>query len=158
MFGDITDGVMELNEFGSVIREELLKSTEIREELAIDYYTIMPNHLHCIVIIDNLVDSSVNVGANVVHVGANGRSPLHLQEKRLLPGMKPKSLSSFIAGFKSICTKRINKIRKTPGRTLWQRNYFDRVIRKELFEIRKYIEYNPFNWETDSENIKFSNK
>ena len=51
-------------------------------------------------------------------------------------------------------TKRINIVRGTPGEMLWQRNYYERVIRndRELNLIREYIEGNPAKWETDEEN------
>ncbi len=59
-----------------------------------------------------------------------------------------------MAGFQSAATVKINKTRKTPGAKVWQRNYFDRVIRneKELYKIREYIIHNPLQWEFDKEN------
>ena len=78
-----------------------------------------------------------------ISVGANSRSPLRR--------MKPKSIPSFIAGYKSVVTKRINQIRNTPRQPVWQRNYYEHVIRDEhdLNRIRKYIVHNPVNWEKD---------
>jgi REP element-mobilizing transposase RayT len=72
-----------------------------------------------------------------------------------LHGPKNKSLSSFIAGYKSSLTKRINQIRQTPGIPVWQRNYYEHIARNEieLNKIREYILNNPLNWETD-ENYK----
>ncbi|MCX6154169.1 MAG: transposase [Candidatus Kapabacteria bacterium] len=139
LFGEIVDGKIQLNEFVEIVKEELLTSEEIRKEIKIDYYSIMPNHIHAIIIIDK----HNNVASG--NVGANGRSPLRMQ---------PKSLSSFISGYKSVCTKRINEIRNSPGIPLWQRNYYEHVIRneKELYEIRNYIEYNPLNWKDDEYN------
>ncbi len=66
--------------------------------------------------------------------------------------MKPKSLSSFVAGFKSSATKRIRDELNETG--IWQRNYYDRIIRndRELDAIRKYIEMNPRQWAEDEEN------
>lgn len=99
----------------------------------------MPNHIHGIVWIvadDNDI------------AGATGRSPLPPR------GPTPKSLGSFIAGYKSAVTKRINEIRGTPGNPLWQRNYYERIIRneRELDAIRRYIWDNPAHWAEDSEN------
>jgi len=50
--------------------------------------------------------------------------------------------------------RRINALRRTPGRPVWQRNYYERIIRDEaeLKRIREYIRYNPIEWETDQEN------
>lgn len=65
-----------------------------------------------------------------------------------------KSLTTIVGAFKSAVTKSINIMRSTPGMPVWQRNYFERVIRneKELFRIREYIRFNPVQWDMDEEN------
>ena len=99
----------------------------------------MPNHIHGIMVIRD--QSGV--------VGAHGRAPLPQT-----PHRQPRSLGSFVAGFKSAATKRINVIRGTPGQSVWQRNYYERVIRTdaELNHIRQYIADNPAYWDEDPEN------
>jgi REP element-mobilizing transposase RayT len=96
---------------------------------------VMPNHVHGIVVIRD--------------VGAHGRAPLPSPPHRL-----PCSLGSFVAGFKSAATKRINAIRRTPGLPVWQRNYYEHVIRDEddLDRVRRYIAENPLRWEEDQKN------
>jgi len=66
-------------------------------------------------------------------------------------GPAPKSLGSFIAGFKSAATTRINDHRDTPGAPVWQRNYHDRIIRTERHwrAARRYIRRNPTDWHGD---------
>jgi len=56
-----------------------------------------------------------------------------------------------MGGFKSACTKQINQIRQTPGAPLWQRGYYDHVIRDEHDQqrIREYIVNNPLKWALD---------
>jgi hypothetical protein len=63
-------------------------------------------------------------------------------------------LGAFIAGFKSTVTKRINEMRNTPGVSVWQRNYYEHIIRNDesLNSIREYIINNPLQWELDREN------
>ena len=140
LFGEIRDSSMYLNDFGKVVENEWWKSSEIRKELDLDVFQTMPNHIHGIVMIQE-----ERPDPNKTVVGANGRSPLR---------MKPKSLSSFIAGYKSICTKRINELRNTTGVPVWQRNYHEHIIRneEELNRIREYIINNPLKWELDKEN------
>ncbi|MEM9164460.1 MAG: hypothetical protein AAGC54_15515, partial [Cyanobacteria bacterium P01_F01_bin.4] len=62
-----------------------------------------------------------------------------------------RSLSSLIAGFKPAVTKRINGLRKAPGTPVWQRNYYENIIRNEtmLQYIRRYIHNNPYQWQID---------
>ncbi|MEM9508615.1 MAG: hypothetical protein AAGA16_13175, partial [Cyanobacteria bacterium P01_E01_bin.35] len=62
LFGEIVDGVMQLNQYGEIVKNEWLKSSVIRPDIKLDKYVVMPNHFHGIVII------------NIV--GANSRSPL----------------------------------------------------------------------------------
>jgi putative transposase len=60
-------------------------------------------------------------------------------------GPKPCSLGAVIGQFKSMSAKRINRLRGNPDMILWQRNYYDRIIRNDdaLFHIREYIRMNP---------------
>jgi REP element-mobilizing transposase RayT len=162
LFGEIVDNEMILNDYGKIVCEEWFLSTKIRNEIELyeNEFVVMPNHIHGIVWVNSNDNDFVN------NVGATGRSPLqnqnysplqngHLANYGKPHGTKNKSLSSFIAGYKSSVTKRINQIRQTPGMPVWQRNYYERIIRDEieLDKIREYILNNPLNWETD-ENYK----
>ncbi|NET41654.1 MAG: hypothetical protein F6K15_06855 [Okeania sp. SIO2B3] len=139
LFGEIIDGKMQLNQLGEVVAEEWERSAQIRQEIELDYSVIMPNHLHGIAIIHNVESND--------RVGANGRSPLR---------MKPRSISSLMTGFKSVVTRRINRIRYhgeqlTTSAPVWQRNYYEHIIRSEtsLNQLRQYIIENPLKWKID---------
>ncbi len=124
--------------YGEIVRQEWWQSAVLREELGLDAFVIMPNHIHTIVSILNRPRNE--------SVGAHGRAPLL--------GRPPRSLGSFIAGFKAATTRRINILRDTPGAAFWQRNYWERIIRDEdeMNRIRQYIIENPMRWEEDQEN------
>ena len=68
-------------------------------------------------------------------VGAQGLAPLQTHAPQDAPvqtkmsSRKPRSLGSFIAGFKMVVTKRINVLRHTPSVPIWQRNYYEHIIR-----------------------------
>lgn len=59
-----------------------------------------------------------------------------------------------MAGFKSAATTRVNVRRGTPGVPLWQRNYYEHVIRDDadFTRIRDYIAANPYRWNEDENN------
>jgi putative transposase len=140
LFGKIKDEEMILNVIGQIVREEWFRSAEIREEIRLfeDEFVVMPNHIHGIVwIIGDLV-------------GATGRSPLQSGPK----GPAPKSLASLIGGYKASVTKRINLLRNTPGQAVWQRNYYDHIIRnkEDANRIYSYIQFNLYMWQDDEEN------
>jgi putative transposase len=64
------------------------------------------------------------------------------------------SIPTIVRSFKSVVTKNINELRHTTGASIWQRNYFEHVIRDEesLNRIRQYILDNPARWDFDREN------
>ena len=128
---------MQLNQYGEIVKDEWLKTSIIRPDIKLDEYIVMPNHFHGIVVINP--------------VGANSCSPLPLSAISTRPSMKPRSLSSIMAGFKSAVTKKINQIRNAPGTPVWQRNYYEHIIRNEnaLNNIRQYIINNPLSWHLD---------
>jgi REP element-mobilizing transposase RayT len=66
----------------------------------------------------------------------------------------PGSVPTIVRSFKSAVTKRINELHKTPGASVWQRNFHEHIIRNEmeLNNVRQYIARNPLKWETDREN------
>lgn len=145
LFGDIVNGAMQLNEYGEIVKQEWLRSAVIRTNIELDEFIVMPNHFHGIIIIDKNLSITPQIAR------ANSRSPLRQSNKPIMPLMKPKSLSSLMAGFKSSVTKQINTIRYTPGSKIWQRNYYEHIIRNEkaLNNIRQYIINNPLSWDND---------
>jgi hypothetical protein len=70
------------------------------------------------------------------------------------PGPQRGSLGAIVGQFKSAATKHINKLRDTPGPPVWQRNYYERVLRNddELTRARDYIANNPIQWDLDHDN------
>jgi putative transposase len=104
----------------------------------LDAFVVMPNHVHGILW---LIDTGLSDWT---------RDSAASTQAHLLPG----SLGAIVGNFKSITTRRINQVRKTPGQPVWQRNYYEHVIRhdQELNAIRQYIIDNPANWIQDTEN------
>jgi REP element-mobilizing transposase RayT len=107
------------------------------QHIALDQWIIMPNHMHGILIIEqqrlNDLDHNPSLFRNV----ASGK------------------LGRFIATYKAATTRQINHLRDTQGAKVWQRGYWDRVIRneQELHAIRQYIQDNPIRWAEDRENL-----
>jgi REP element-mobilizing transposase RayT len=102
---------------------------------------VIPNHRHAIVVITSPAPDSVEVCGEV---GAHGRAPLR---------QRPRSPRSFIAGFKSAVTTRINVANQTPGATLWQRNYYEHILCTEPdCSPSEYTVNNPVQWSLDCEN------
>ncbi|MDO8614266.1 MAG: transposase [Dehalococcoidia bacterium] len=138
LFGSIGGNAVVRNGFGEIVEEEWLRSSEIRSEIELDAYVVMPNHLHGVVFL---------IGG----VGATGRLPRRFGAEE---GPGRRSLASFAGGLKAATTTRINRARGTPGAPVWQRNFFERVLRSEceLERARQYVLDNPRRWAEDPNN------
>src|SRR3989338_4277515 len=140
LFGGIENDVMALNGYGCVVHDEWLRTAEIRAEIQTGEFVVMPNHFHGILIID---PGTAGMGR-----GTGGRAPTMERFGQPISG----SLPTIIRAFKSAVTKRINEIRQLPGVPVWQRNYYEHVIRNEADygQIAEYIADNPRRWEEDT--------
>jgi putative transposase len=176
IFGEIVAGIMRLNPSGEIIREEWIKTGRIRPSVVLheDEFVIMPNHIHGIIwIVENATVGGTRGSIESMTVGAthrvartiNGRvaptddaRDVHADNAR---GASTKSttivsgsLGAILGQFKSISAKRINALRSSPGAGVWQRNYYEHIIRNEneFKNIWNYIDTNPLRWQEDQLN------
>ena len=143
ILGSIVGDTMKLSSFGVIVRDEWLRTPTVRPEVMLGEYVIMPDHMHGIIVICD--DRN-----GVSYVGANGDSP-----RRITPFRSPsRTVGAIIRGFKGASTKRINELRHAPGERVWQRNYYEHIIRdgNDYARIQKYIAENVANWSDDNEN------
>ncbi len=151
LFGNVVDGKMMLNEFGELVKTEWLKTGVIRPNIDVDSFIVMPNHLHGILIItDN--DNQRKDASQCQRRDTSQRVSTRMNEQFGKPTHN--SIPTIVRLFKSTTTKQINQIRKTPMQPLWQRGYYEHVVRDEddLNRIREYIINNLQKWEFDKLN------
>ena len=140
-FGQIRNGKVHLNEIGKIVKNEWLMTKELRENIDLDEFIIMPNHFHGILFILEHDEIRRDVARNV--------STNNSYFSQISP--KSNSLSSIIRAFKSAVTRRVHK--NCYDYFKWQDRFYDWIIRNEneLYNIRKYIVQNPMKWELDNE-------
>jgi putative transposase len=160
LFSDIADGKMRLNELGQVVMDCWFAMVEHFPNVQLDEFVVMPNHFHGILQIIESVGAKQEVSAspdfgNNYKQGEAGESFASPLPHGTISG----SFAAVIQNFKSVSTRKTNKIRNNPGCPVWQRNYYERIIRNdaELERAREYIVNNPLKWELDKENPAFSN-
>jgi len=173
LFGEITAGQMRLNEWGTVAEECWRAIPEHFGSTALGAFVVMPNHLHGILRI---------VGRN--EVGATYASPVpgpsfhaptavpavpHQSQPTPAtdtderathasplpsPGPRPGSVGAIVGAYKSAVSRLINTCRGLPGTLIWQRDYYEHLIRNgtEWTRIQDYIVSNPSHWAEDREN------
>jgi REP element-mobilizing transposase RayT len=144
LFGEVVDEAMQLNDAGRVAAATWDALPSYYPGVELDAFVVMPNHVHGMIIVE-------------ANVGAIHESPLPESPQRKFMGVVNRRrmvLSKIIGRFKMVSAKRINILRNTPGMTVWQRNYYEHIIRDEdeLSRIREYIVNNPLQWAVDREN------
>ena len=137
IFGSIHNSVVHLNQIGKIVERAWLEIPSHYPNVSIDANVIMPNHFH---------------GTLIIHddVGARRASPLRNNDSKL----KRHPLGIIVGSFKSAATKEIHRSGFLKQKQIWQRNYYDHIIRddEDYQEISEYIDFNPINWEFDHEN------
>lgn len=136
LFGKIVSGTMRHNIVGECAGA-VWKRLPQYFAVNLDAWVIMPNHLHGILVLQETY-----------------RTPDQKAGKGSMKGTQPGSLNAIIQNLKSVSTRRINVLRNSPGMPVWQRDYYEHIIRDEedWARIADYIELNPVLWETDEEN------
>ena len=147
ILGDVCHDKMILNATGEKVQFTWLDLPRHNKNIELDEFIVMPNHLHGIIIIVGAGSKPAQKHGHISignHVGAG-----------LEPAPTDHGLSEIVRQFKTFSTKRINQINNTSGTPIWQRNYYDRIIRNDasLRGVRQYIQDNPVNWEDDVENM-----
>ena len=128
LFGRVVDGEMVLNEFGRIVENSWNDLINHNADIELDEFVIMPNHVHGIIVLE-----------------PSDRAGLE---------PAPTVLSEIVRQFKTFSARRINQLRHTPGKPVWQRNFYDHIIRdeKDYEAVVNYIYLNPQSWAKDDEN------
>lgn len=128
IFGEIINDTLHLTEFGLIVEKHIQKMNTLYDEIVIDKYVIMPNHIHLII---------TNYKQNDI-VPTNDRTK--------------STLSKMIQVFKSSVTKELGThTMRSLQVPVWQKSFYDHIIRneKEYQEIWEYIDTNPLKWRLD---------
>lgn len=131
---------MILNYVGKIANEEWQKTQDIRTNIVLHEFVVMPNHFHAIVEI---------VGAHCMR--PNDMSPCSetSQDGRV---QRAPTLGDVIRGYKSAVTKCMREAKNAADARIWQRNYYEHIIRNEAayLKIAEYIQNNPQRWLEDT--------
>ena len=140
-FGEIINGIMQFSKTGKVVKKHWLEITDHFPFVELDEFVVMPNHMHGIVIIKNILP----------HV-ETPKLGVSTTENTKNKNWKSGCLGLIINQYKRICT--IN-IRKKYGDFSWQSRFYDNIIsnEKSFYYIHQYIRDNPLNWENDRNNL-----
>jgi putative transposase len=171
ILGEINNDQVSLSEVGQIVRQVWKEIPEHYENVQLDEFVIMPNHVHGILFIcdqnvEERRDQDVEERRDQDVVEERHDQDVEerhdqdvVEERHASPllhnnGSKRPSLGNIVGSFKSACTKQINLLRRTPGEAVWQRSYFERIVRNDyqLGRIRDYIKNNPLNWALDRKN------
>jgi len=151
LFGNIVDGGMCLNDAGHMLARLWNDIPARFVDVEIDTFVVMPNHVHGIIVLPDAANAAATRGATTRVAPTEGNVGATL--------VVAPALGDVVAAFKSVTTVHYIRGVKTMAwpafrRRLWQRNYYEHVVRdeKELDRIRQYIDENPARWAFDDEN------
>lgn len=147
-FGDVVDGEMKLNEYGQIANDEWVKTPEIRPNVELGEFIIMPNHMHGIIRLygkGELHSPQMTNELNVSDILGVCKTPLRSPSQ---------TIGALVRGYKSSVTKQLGLLGF--DEKLWQRNYWEHIIRNEQSyqTISEYIINNPAKWADDKFYIK----
>jgi len=145
-FGEVKEEEMALNEFGKIVQSEWERLFNKYPLIRQDYYVVMPNHFHGVLIVDDVFDLIKGIGGVGTAHELSLRQQSQLEE---LTQQSKKSLSTYIGEFKMLSSKKIHQ--QGLKQFKWQRSFYDRIIRNEieLSAIRYYIDINPLKWDIE---------
>ena len=141
IFGNVENERMSLNQFGKMVLEYWNSLPGRYTNIELDAFVIMPNHVHGIIKIIEIVGAIHELPLQTANI-----NPKTERRRMLIPKV--------VGYFKMNSAKQINTLRNTTGMPVWQRNYYEHIIRNEnkLNKIREYIQNNPLKWHLDREN------
>lgn len=161
LFGRIVNSKVEANRLGAVVEDCWAELPDHYDNIALDAFILMPNHIHGVIIIK---DTPTVVGAGLQHAAeAMARSAEDTSTvvgaglQPALPaavGSRRHSVPEIVRAFKTFSARRINEMRASTGTPVWQRGFYDHIIRSEseLDRVRIYIMDNPRRWSEDADN------
>jgi putative transposase len=135
LFGEVTGHELVLNTYGEIVQQCWKNLTDHYQNIILDSFIVMPDHVHGII----MINEGVRAGLKPAPI-------------------KKHPLSEIVRAFKTFSSRKINEKRASPGLPVWQRNYYERIIRneKELDSIREYIIHNVLKWELKRDNRTFA--
>jgi REP element-mobilizing transposase RayT len=139
LFGTIAEDAIRLSAIGELVSRAWFSLPGRFSNIELDAFVVMPNHLHGIIVVERAVKAVAE---------SPGRGPIS------------GSLGAIVQNLKSTSAFKINRLRGTPGQPVWQRNYYEHIIRddRDLTRIRNYIDNNIRQWAADHENPSLNNR
>jgi len=163
LFGEVVEGETRLSRAGRIVQNAWMDLPNHYPHVALDEFVIMPKPMQgIIVLMDTGRGRSVSGEIVLPDKYWDSMEPVpdldqtcpYTIDKSTRSYKYRHGLPEIVRAFKSFSARRINAMRRSPGRPVWQRNYYERIIRDEveLQRIREYIRYNPSQWESNQEN------
>jgi REP element-mobilizing transposase RayT len=163
LFGKIVKKKMILSEYGQIAENHWLRTPAIRQNIELGEFIIMPDHLHGIIIIMEkmisnkaMENSDPRDSLSLSWGGCNTPQLNDNESHRLISTSQ--TLGAIMRGYMGAVTSEINKLRETPGAKVWQRNFYDHIIRDlpSFKSISRYIIRNPSQWKESQNNLDFN--
>jgi REP element-mobilizing transposase RayT len=164
LFGAVRDGSVALSRAGQIVVDKWNALPSRFPTVELDASVVMPNHLHGILLLTPPIEAArqpeggatpplriADAGLSVETPSESGAAVEAGLPHPLHPAHRRPTLGQIVAFFKYQSTRSINAVTETPGVRVWQRNYYEHVIRNDqsLDTLRTYVAENPVRWDLD---------
>ena len=152
IFGKAANGEVVWSRFGRIAAERWSDIPRHFAHVTLDAFVVMPNHIHGILFL-RYPDGEDWATRRGIACYAPTTTPAEMGPRRF-GTLQSGSVAAIIRSYKSAASRSINELRRRRGARVWQRNYYEHIIRDErtLEDIREYIANNPLIWAFDHEN------
>jgi len=155
LLGEVVNGEMQLSRYGEAVKFNWDILPKRYDGVQLDAFIIMPNHVHGIIFLPDWGGEGAGLDTLFPTTVALAVKPAPTESiASVKSSHKPSKiygLPEIVRGFKTFSSRRINQLRSQLGIPVWQRGYYEHIIRHEesLTAIREYILKNPWNWQND---------
>jgi REP element-mobilizing transposase RayT len=149
IFGEVSDAGVRLTQIGQLIEDAWYDLPNHHHSASLDLHVVMPNHFHGLIVLSEMRQSSPRESGSH-DLARRGRAATREAFGKPVAG----SIPTIVRSFKAAATRRVNQVFGCGRGGIWQRNYYEHIIRNEntLHRAREYIQTNPLRWSLDPEN------
>jgi putative transposase len=151
LFGTILDSEMRLSQVGTIADRSWREIPGHFAHVELGAFVVMPNHVHGILVL-RPIELKKGMGSDALTSEPGSRGTIYRAPTEQFGAPRIGSIPTIVRTYKAAVTRAVGRLVGV-RHPVWQRNYYEHIIRDEAdwFRIHRYIEANPINWDSDED-------